>query len=926
MGRNVEILCITEHHRVHEDLLRINIPGFKLATSYCRDGRKSKGGSCIYIRNGINYVELTKIKDMSSQKLFEISGIDINGCYVLCVYRPKTVTNDHFIQKFENVLNVIFRHKERKVIVCGDFNIDTLVESAESKEFLNLLQSHHMRPFIREPTRITDHSLTCLDNIISNVDLGTPGVKELGLSDHSLQFASLNVPVKKDQPRFFKIIRNVKNTNLQKLLEQLLQTSWHEVYNGKDCNDCFNKFYDKVMMAFETCCPLIKVRGDVNKNSKNWLTQGIKKSCETKRELFINSKANKTPSDLKLYKRYSKILGQVIQRSKQMCNEQIIVSSNNKVKATWNLINTHISGKRIDEVRDYTGLTDNINTANSNLEAANIFITHFTNTCNNMKKQKHIKLPNFHQTSMFATPVNNEEITKKIRNLKNKKSCGYDGMSAIVIKYIAEAIQKPLHFVINKSLGEGIFPERLKIALIKPILKSGDGLSVDKYRPISLLPVFSKIFEKVMADQLRVFLCTNKILAKEQFGFQKDISTIDAIFEMTDFIAEALDNNENVMTVLLDLSKAFDHVKHDVLLDILYRYGIRGRVNEWFQSYLTERFQTVVLPTLEEDGVLNNIESSTLKINVGVPQGSILGPILFLLYVNNLPSLSKNKVILFADDVSVFFKFNRSDYADLTKTINESIDNIINWFDDLNLGTNVGKTKLIHFRNYNTQVPHLDIKANDKEIESVPYAKFLGIFTDCNLNWRRHVDLLVGKLSSFCYALRSLIKISTKKAALQAYFAFFQSRVIYGLAIWGGSVDIERIFVLQKRAIRILNNIGSSMESCRASFKELKLHTITALYIIELCKLIKRYPHKFPGRVPGLSERQNEKNKHNLEKPLCRTVSYMRATKMTAIKVYNNLPVNIKVLKGNRFIATLKDYLITVSPYDLDEFFTYEIS
>lgn len=918
-------MCITEHHRAHEDLVRINIPGFKLATSFCRNGRKSKGGSCIYIREGTHHSEITKIKDMSISKLFEICGINLSGTYVICVYRPKTVKDDHFIEYFENVLNFIFEHKERKVIVCGDFNIDTLVESAESKEFVSLLQSYHMRPFIREPTRVTYHSQTCLDNIISNIVLNTPGVMELGLSDHSLQYASLNVLIKRDHQVFFKIVRNLKETNLQKLSEQLLKSSWHEVYDGKDCNDSFNIFHDKLMMAFETYCPVIKVRGDINKNNKSWLTPGIKTSCEKKRELFIQSKVTKSPSKLKHYKKYSSILGKVIQRSKQMCNEKIILSSNDKVKATWNLINSHVTGKKNVEVRDYTGLTDNTNTANSNQHASDIFNTHFTNICSSSNiEQKNIKLPNFHQTSMFIKPVNCEELIKKIRNLKNKKSCGYDGMSSIVIKHIAEAIQGPLLFLINKSLSDGVFPDRLKRAHVKPIHKRDNKLDVSKYRPISLLPVLSKLFEKTMADQLRIFLCTQNILANEQFGFQKDMSTMDAIFEMTDYIAEALNKNENVMTVLLDLSRAFDHVNHDVLLNILSRYGIRGKVNEWFLSYLGDRTQSVILPALDENGVLHNIESSRQHIKAGVPQGSILGPILFLLYVNHLPSLTPNKVILFADDVSVFFKFNRGDYTDLAKTITESLENIINWFVSLNLSTNVEKTKLIHFRNYNTQVPHLDIKVGGKEVKSTPDAKLLGIYTDCNLNWKRHVDVLVGKLSSFCYALRSLLHISTKKAALQAYFAFFQSRVLYGLAVWGGSTDINRVFVLQKRAIRIINNIRSSQESCRTSFKELKLHTVTALYIIELCKLIRRYPDKFPLRAAGVSERLNEKNKGNLEMPFRRTVAYTRATKITAIKVYNSLPLDIKNLSGSKFVTRLKNFLLIISPYDLTEFYNYK--
>lgn len=926
IGKHVEILCITEHHRVYDDLARITLQGFTLAASFCRKYRKSRGGACIYVRDGTQYSELPKIKDLSIPKIFEVCGINLSGSYIICAYRPKTVKDDNFINYLENALALVSRHRDRNIIICGDFNIDILVDSTESKEFISLLQSHCMKPFITEPTRITDHSRTCIDNIISNVDLNKSGVVELGLSDHTLQYASLNISVKKDNSKYYKLVRDLKETNLHKLSTQLLQMSWDEVYNEKDYNKCFDYFHDKLTEAFEICCPLIKVRGDTNKNNKNWLTPGIKKSCETKRDLFIKSKVTKCETDSTHYKRYSTLLGQVIQLAKQKYNEKIIINSNDKVKATWKLINTHISGKKHLETRDYTGLTNNTNSkvAFNNQDAANIFNTYFINTCTSKNVQSNLKLPRFNQSSMFVKPVDSFKLTKKIVSLKNKKSCGYDGMSSMVIKSIAKAIHDPLLFLINRSLSEGVFPDKLKKARVKPIHKSDDKLDVAKYRPISLLSIISKLFEKIMADQLRKFLCSEKILAKEQFGFQKDMSTIDAIFEMTDFIGEALDNNDNIITVLLDLSKAFDHVNHDALINILNRYGVRGIVSDWFVSYLSGRSQFVALPTIDESGVLREVESNCEEIKVGVPQGSILGPILFLLYVNDLPLHTSNKIIMFADDVSVFFKFSRGNHENLSNTINNSINGIIEWFDSLNLNTNVGKTKLIHFRNYNTQVPQLSIKIRDEEIESASYVKFLGIYTDSNLNWMRHVDKLVGKCSSFCYALRSLIKIASKKAALQAYFAFFQSRVLYGLAVWGGSVDINRIFILQKRAIRILNNIGSSMESCRESFRELKIHTITALYVIELCKLTRRYPLKFPQKKPGLSERLNERNKGYLEVPHCRTASYTRATKLTAIKVYNSLPLSIKILTGKGFITGLKDYLLTVSPYNLDEFYNFK--
>lgn len=492
------------------------------------------------------------------------------------------------------------------------------------------------------------------------------------------------------------------------------------------------------------------------------------------------------------------------------------------------------------------------------------------------------------------------------------------------IKHIFEAISEPLLHLINISFTEGIFPSKLKKANVKPIHKKGDKLNVNEYRPVALLVILSKVFEGVMSSRLRSFLTTNCILANEQFGFRKGSSTTDAIFDMTEFVTEALDGRENVITVLLDLTKAFDHVNHEVLLSIMERYGVRGIAYNWFQSYLKDRKQSVVLDILDKNKVLRKVETRTTNIKKGVTQGSILGPILFLLYVNHLPRIIKEKIIMFADDVSVFFKFNKNNPSDLSSTITSTITQIITWLQSLNLNTNVSKTNMLHFKNYNTSDISLDVRIDDKRVDCVKNAKFLGVHIDESLNWKKHIETLESRLSSFCYALRCLSRLATKKAAIEAYYAFFQSRVVYGLALWGGSTDVSKIFILQKRCVRILDNLESNRISCRDSFKNLKIHTLTALYVIELCKIIMRYPGKFPLRPEGESSRLNERYKYNLEIPKSRTKSYDRTTKMAAIKVFNKLPDDIKMLKGNKFLNRVKQFLLVISPYSLNEFLEFK--
>lgn len=900
--------------------------GFKLAASYSREKNRSKGGACIFVRSNIIYKELPRIRDLTIPYVFELCGINLNGTYILCIYRPKKVKNDNFIKNMENVLSIVQKHKEHKIIICGDFNVDILMNSSETREFRCLAESYGLNININQPTRITSHSSTCLDNILSNVALGHAQVTEIGLSDHTLQYADLAIPVTK-QVNFYTLIRDTKEENLLKLKNYLHSLAWEDVYRSLDCDTAFNVFHDILINAFNAYCPEIRVRTGNTRNDRGWITPGIKKSCDTKRKLFIELKTTKNSDLIKRYKLFCSILNRVISYSKRTFNENKIMKSDDKVKATWNLINQHVKGTKQIEVNSYIGLTDGNKKLLSDTGAPDLFNNFFNNNAGEAKigsgtdDSDQINRPTHSSNTMFSRPTTLEELHKTIHSLKNKKSCGYDNIPTSVIKFISEAIAGPLMFLINLSLSQGKFPARLKKAHIKPIHKKDDKLDVNNYRPISLLVTLSKIFEKIMISRLRSFLVSNSVLAREQFGFQKGVSTNDAIFDMADFVAEALDHRQIISTVLLDLSKAFDHVDHETLLDILDRYGIRGTVNDWFRSYLQDREQSVLLPVINQKHTMVNMESEVLVVRRGVPQGSILGPLLFLLYVNHLPNIINEKIIMFADDVSVFFKFDKDTVINRATVTSESIQNIITWFKQLNLSTNVNKTKMLHFRNYNTPKNDLVINYNDSIIESVPHAKFLGIYVDEYLNWKKHIEMLESRLSSFCYALRSLSYISTSKACLESYFAFFQSRILYGLAVWGGSVHIGTIFLLQKRCIRILDGLKSNRESCRESFKKLNIHTITSLYVIELCKLVKRYPSKFPPRPQGPSNRLNERLKFDLEVPQTRTSTYSRTVKIAAIKTFNSLPEDIKSLTGTKFFWKLKTYLLQHCPYSLNEFY-----
>ena len=306
---------------------------------------------------------------------------------------------------------------------------------------------------------------------------------------------------------------------------------------------------------------------------------------------------------------------------------------------------------------------------------------------------------------------------------KDKKSKGYDGIDMCMLKKIIPHILTPLRHICNTSLSQGIFPDEMKIARIIPLFKSGDKQNVSNYRPISLLPQFSKILEKIFNNRLMNFLNSNNLLYLRQYGFRKNMSTSMAIMELVENITNAIDNGKFTIGVFIDLKKAFDTVDHNILVTKLDHYGIRGVAKKWLSSYLENRKQYVCF---------NGTDSGFLPVSCGVPQGSILGPSLFLLYINDLCNVSTRLTsILFDDDTSCFIE--GTDLSDMCIQLSTEMNKLSTWFKTNRLSLNVSKTNCMIFGRSN-QPDHHRVYIDNIVIERVNCNKFLGVIIDSKLS------------------------------------------------------------------------------------------------------------------------------------------------------------------------------------------------
>lgn len=404
-----------------------------------------------------------------------------------------------------------------------------------------------------------------------------------------------------------------------------------------------------------------------------------------------------------------------------------------------------------------------------------------------------------------------------------------------------------------------------------------------------------------------------------QNGFQKGKSTTLAAFKLVKEILENVDKNRLVSTVFFDMSKAFDYVRHDRLLTKCDLCGIRGPAYDWIKSYLENRMQCVEMTTLNEKNETVNHRSAYKTNRFGVPQGSVLGPLLFLIYINDLPDITQYPCTLFADDVSIVVSNDNTD--EHVTEVNRIVGLCINWLTKNNLKVNVSKTKYIHFYNRKPKIDRFKVNYEGEEISESNSITFLGIILDHTCSWTPHIDLLNSKINRFVYALWKLSSITDRRTALLAYHGYVASLLRYGLILWGNGVKCNNVFIAQKKCLRAIFNVPP-WTPCTPIFREYKLLTVPCLYIFEMCKFVKTHLNLFPKfeEIYKFSGR----HKHRLAHPKTRSALCSRNCYVMATKVFNKLPNEIRELNGDLFNRKLFNLLVDKCFYTIKDYLTYK--
>jgi hypothetical protein len=890
-----------------------NFNNHNVASSFSRQ-KSIRGGSLLLVNKDIKCKERKDIVSLSVERSIELSCAELDRFIVICVYRPPSADFRIFESIMEDALNRVF-NSHKCIIVCGDFNINLLDDSNTSSCLLHLFRSFNLVNLFCEPTRITETSATCIDNIFcTKSPVGTNVFNKLG-SDHCGQIASFSVEVDKlPSDIVFRPVteRRLKtfNNNIQSKLDFLRVPI-------EDPNDFYTKLFVCIENEFNAC---FKVKKVVRKNRarfSDWATPGIHKSRNNLYELYA-LRASHWDVDLNEYvKSYSKLFKQIciIAKSKHFARK--IRDSKDKIKTVWKIIGSETGKVKSHDPKFSLLVCDKV--IESDLEVANEFERFFRNIPLETTRSLNSSPPMAESLLKTNVPecskifcfkyVTPQMVTKAFRSLHLKKTEDLWGLSVKVLQSIMDPIAPHLASLFNRCVDAGVFPDLMKHSRVIPLFKSGSKSDPTNYRPVSILPAISKVFEKIILDQLLSHFNINNLLHGDQFGFTRGRSTIDAGTTVIKHICEAWEQSLDAIGVFCDLSKAFDCVDHDTLIRKLNHYGMKDKALDLVRSYLNDRTQRVDI---------NKTKSAGSLISMGVPQGSILGPFLFLVYINDLPYVlnGKHKLVLFADDTSIIFKVKRNQGS--FSEINNVLSSIVHWFTINNLLLNAKKTKCIRFSLPNVKHKNkTQIIIKDEVIELEDKTVFLGITLDSKLQWSPHISTLAGRLSSAAYAVKRIRQLADVETARLVYFAYFHSIMTYGILLWGKAAEIHSIFILQKRAIRNIYNLGSRV-SLKDRFKEINVLTVASQYIYENIMYIRKNldMYKLNSDVHNF----NTRNKNKVAIPGYRLCKVNMSFMGNCVRFYNKLPSDILKLSMNRFKSSVKRHLIEKSYYTIKEF------
>ncbi|KAL5258808.1 hypothetical protein ACHWQZ_G009312 [Mnemiopsis leidyi] len=795
---------------------------------------KSKGtGVALYICDTLSATvdgSLSTTTENLEALVVSISGSEAQVT-VGVVYRPPSGDMDSALSELSDLLDELPGCSH----LVGDFNIDLHDKNNNVvARYEDILFSKGFFPLVSLATHIKPGCKpSCIDNIVSNdVDsiIATGTLKD-HITHHSPIFQIFNRKLESTRNNLkFKQYYDYCQSNIDKFLNILENDLANNIIGN------FTEFHEIYKKGIDKTCKLERPKCSKRTVQNNpWITPGLIVSINHQHKLYKDwVKARKVKCKLgevcdkgglchcptcskkhtkyHEYTDYRRILKKTRKNIKTKYYTGKFLETKGNSKKTWELIN-RIRGKKKRQIKPLFTI-DNEKVTNRRI-IANEFNKYFVSLAANLNEAYNEigelsmnRLPSFYDylprsssSSIYLHDCDPDEVSKVITELKNGKS---SDIPIHIVKQSSNIISPLLSVLYNECMRDGVFPDDLKTGRISPIYKKDNEELLENYRTVSTLAVFGKIFEKIIYRRLYNFFQSQNTLYENQYGFRKNHSTNHALNFSVNYVESCLKKKQHVLGIFIDLSKAFDTVPHQELLSKLENYGIRGNANNLISSYLSDRFQYVSV--LGED-------SEKLPVVYGVPQGSCLGPLLFIIYINDISRTTElGKFVLFADDTNIFVADN------CKKRVYEKANRIlhlVHLYMKCNLlHINIKKCCYIHFEPSRPNAESNSSEGEDENvlalnstvIKRVNEAKFLGVIIDEKLKWTAHVKALNAKLKCETGKLCRIRNIVPKDHYKELYHTLFESHLGYGISVWGGISNnkLEPLFVTQKKYVRIM--------------------------------------------------------------------------------------------------------------------------